>query len=161
MIATTSHTKEASVGLAGAAAIVGRFRVALDDRRRGILGLHCLVIGRTLVGDTGFHRLVGGVVEVVRVRVGHVALLHKRVGTGRTSGTDIPVPARVVQVLRRAGRAVEPWYDWGTIHIERMEGTDPATMTPGGEGPVRFVQLQWFGLHIGFQIGRTPQKWGS
>jgi len=57
------------------------------------------------------------------------------------------------------GRAVEPWYDWGTIHIERMEGTDPATMTPGGEGPVRFVQLQWWGLHLGFQIGCTPQKW--
>ena len=62
-------------------------------------------------------------------------------------------------MLRRAGRAVEPWYDWGTIHVERMEGTNAKTMNPGGEGPVRFVQLQWFGLHIGFQIGRTPQKW--
>jgi hypothetical protein len=41
-----------------------------------------------------------------------------------------------------------------------MEGTDPATMTPSGEGPVRFVQLQWFGLHLSFQIGCTPQKWG-
>ncbi len=50
---------------------------------------------------------------------------------------------------------MEPWYDWGTIHVERMEETDPATMTPDGEGPVRFVQLQWFGLHL----GRTPQKW--
>lgn len=54
---------------------------------------------------------------------------------------------------------MEPWYDWGTIHVERMEGTNAETMNPGGEGPVWFVQLQWFGLHIGFQIGRTPQKW--
>lgn len=55
---------------------------------------------------------------------------------------------------------MEPWYDWGTIHVERMEGTNAETMNPGGEGSVRFVQLQWFGLHVGFQIGRTPQKWG-
>ncbi len=54
---------------------------------------------------------------------------------------------------------MEPWYDWGTIHVERMEGTNAETMNPGGEGSVRFVQLQWFGLHIGFQISRTPQKW--
>jgi len=64
-----------------------------------------------------------------------------------------------MSALRRAGRAVEPWYDWGMIHVERMEGANAQTMNPGGEGPVRFVQLQWFGLHIGFQIGRTPQKW--
>lgn len=63
-------------------------------------------------------------------------------------------------LLARIIAAVEPWYDWGEIHIDRMEGTNAETLNPGGEGPVRFVQLQWFGIHIGFQIGRTPKKWG-
>lgn len=62
--------------------------------------------------------------------------------------------------LQRFIAAVEPWYDWGEIHIDRMEGTNAETMNPGGEGPVRFIQLQWFGIHIGFQIWRTPKKWG-
>lgn len=66
-----------------------------------------------------------------------------------------------LMLLARIIAAVEPWYDWGEIHIDRMEGTDAETMNPGGEGPVRFVQLQWFGIHIGFQIGLTPKKWGS
>ncbi len=160
MIATASRTTAVSVGFASATTVVGRLRIALVDRRRRVLGRHRLVVGRRLVGDACFHRLVGGVVEFARIWVRHVALLRRLVGIGRTSGTDFQAPARVLQVMRQAGGTVEPWYDWGTIHVERMEGSDPATMSPGGEGPVRFVQLQWFGLHLGFQVGRTPQKWG-
>ncbi len=70
------------------------------------------------------------------------------------------VASRISMLLARIIAAAEPWYDWGEIHIDRMEGTNAETMNPGGEGPVRFVQLQWFGIHIGFQIGRTPKKWG-
>jgi hypothetical protein len=75
--------------------------------------------------------------------------------TAQTKGAALSVST----IARRILAAIEPWYDWGTIHVERMEGTNAETMNPGGEGPVRFVQLQWFGLHIGFQIGRTPKKW--
>lgn len=67
--------------------------------------------------------------------------------------------ATAPNLVARIVAAAEPWYDWGEIHIDRMEGTNAETMNPGGEGPVRFVQLQWLGLHIGFQIGRTPKKW--
>lgn len=57
--------------------------------------------------------------------------------------------------LRRFIKAIEPWYDWGTIYVERMdEAADPA----GGEGEVPFFQIQWFGIHLGIQIGRTPKK---
>ena len=58
--------------------------------------------------------------------------------------------------LRRVLAAIEPWYDWGTIYIERMEGT--TLERSGGEGAVRYFQLQWFGLHFGLQIGRTPKR---
>ncbi len=74
-----------------------------------------------------------------------------------TKGAASAAPKSLARIIA----AVEPWYDWGTIHIERMEGTNAETLNPGGEGPVRFVQLQWFGIHICFQIGRTPRKWNS
>jgi hypothetical protein len=52
--------------------------------------------------------------------------------------------------------AIEPWYDWGTINVDRMEGS--TRDRDSGWGDVRYVTLQWFGLHIGFQIGRTPKR---
>ena len=74
------------------------------------------------------------------------------------TATQGAVPA-APKLLARIIAAAEPWYDWGTIHIERMEGTNAETLNPGGEGPVRFIQLQWFGIHIGLQIGSTPKRW--
>ena len=61
-------------------------------------------------------------------------------------------------MLRRITAAIEPWYNWGIIHIERMEGSNAETMNPSREGPLWFVELQWFGLHIGMQIGLTPKQ---
>ncbi len=52
--------------------------------------------------------------------------------------------------------AVEPWYDWGTINVDRMEGS--AIDHDSGWGDVRYLTLQWFGVHVGIQIGRTPKK---
>ena len=54
--------------------------------------------------------------------------------------------------------AVEPWYDWGTINVDRMEGS--TIDRDSGWGDVRYLTLQWFGVHIGIQIGRTPKKEG-
>jgi len=51
--------------------------------------------------------------------------------------------------------AVEPWYDWGKIGVERMESLRPGQAPTDGE--VRYVELQWLGIHIAFQIGRTPK----
>lgn len=65
--------------------------------------------------------------------------------------------------LRRIIAAAEPWYDWGAIHVERMQDIrvgEGGRLRTGGEGPVRYLQVQWFGIHIGFQIGRTPKPEG-
>ncbi len=62
--------------------------------------------------------------------------------------------------LRRFIIAAEPWYDWGEIHVERMEelGQDErGNIVSGGEGPVRYFQIQWLGVHFGIQLGRTPK----
>ena len=60
--------------------------------------------------------------------------------------------------FRRAVRAIEPWYDWGKIGVERMESLRPGETPVDGE--VRFVELQWLGLHVALQIGRTPRRGG-
>lgn len=54
---------------------------------------------------------------------------------------------------------LEPWYNWGTIDIERMEGIflDGEHVLAGGEGPVRYLEIQWIGLHFQVQLGRTPK----
>ena len=70
----------------------------------------------------------------------------------------VPLGASPANPLRRLLAAVEPWYNWGTIHIERMEGS--TLDRSGREGPVRFVELQWFGIHVAFQIGFTPKREG-
>jgi hypothetical protein len=61
--------------------------------------------------------------------------------------------------IGKASRAVinslEPWYDWGKIGVERMESLRPGKTATDGE--VRFIELQWLGIHIAFQIGRTPK----
>ncbi|MEG8040590.1 hypothetical protein QP166_15040 [Sphingomonas sp. LR60] len=65
--------------------------------------------------------------------------------------------------LRRFIAAVEPWYDSGEIHVERMQEiriNDGGRLQTGGEGPVRYLQIQWLGIHLGFQIGRTPKPEG-
>jgi hypothetical protein len=54
--------------------------------------------------------------------------------------------------------AIEPWYDWGRIGVERMESLRPGQTPTDGE--VRYVELQWLGLHVAFQIGRTPKRRG-
>ncbi len=50
---------------------------------------------------------------------------------------------------------IEPWYDWGKIGVERMESLRPGQTPTDGE--VRYLELQWLGIHLAFQIGRTPE----
>ena len=57
--------------------------------------------------------------------------------------------ARAVPSLyRRLILAIEPWYDWQPIFIERMEAA--------GEGPGYCVSLQWLGISLTLFFGRTP-----
>lgn len=58
------------------------------------------------------------------------------------------------QIGRRALSAIEPFYDWGKINVTNM---DARTMDEVVEGDVRYFDLQWFGIHLSFQIGRTPK----
>lgn len=59
--------------------------------------------------------------------------------------------------------AAEPWYNWGEVYVERMEEIrvdEGGRLHVGGEGPVRYFELQWFGIHIAVQLGRTPKREG-
>ncbi len=63
-----------------------------------------------------------------------------------------------MHMIRSALAAIEPWYDWGTIHVERLQELRlvDGNIESGGEGPVRYAVLQWFGIHLAVQVGRTP-----
>ena len=69
----------------------------------------------------------------------------------------LPGAMRPANPLRRLLAALEPWYDWGAINTFRMDGRTEAECT---EGEVYRFELQWLGLHVGFQIGRTPKREG-
>jgi hypothetical protein len=62
-----------------------------------------------------------------------------------------PRTAWPFKILRR----LEPWYDWGTINTVNMDARTGAEQV---EGDVYRFELQWLGLHLGFQIGRTPKR---
>ncbi len=65
--------------------------------------------------------------------------------------------------LSRMIAAVEPWYNWGVVHVERMQEirvVEGGRLQVGGEGPVRYLEVQWLGIHFAVQIGRTPKQEG-
>jgi len=59
------------------------------------------------------------------------------------------VAGKLAQFLK----AAEPWYDWGNTFVSRLDET--------GEGPGRFVELQWLGFNITLFFGRTPKAEGT
>jgi len=76
--------------------------------------------------------------------------------------TTIPPGARLAKFARRMCSAshrvlyaVQPWYDWGRINVFRLDAITEAEMT---EGLVRYFEIQWFGVHLGIIVGRTPAK---
>lgn len=67
---------------------------------------------------------------------------------------------RAGSVWRSFLAAIEPWYNWGEIYVERMEGMHAGSdgfPQSIGEGPVRYFEIQWFGMHFALQLGRTPE----
>ena len=71
------------------------------------------------------------------------------------AANTLPGDNRPANPMRRLLAALEPWYDWGTINTFRLDARTYAECT---EGDVYRFELQWFGLHLGFQIGRTPKR---
>lgn len=69
--------------------------------------------------------------------------------------TVIPRPT----IFGRIIAAIEPWYNWGTVSVERMEGMRvvDGILQAEAEGDVRFFEIQWFGVHLQVQLGRTPK----
>lgn len=73
------------------------------------------------------------------------------------------VASTISHGLRRIIAAAEPWYNWGEIYVERMEELrvdEGGRLHVGGEGPVHYFELQWFGIHFAVQFGRTPKREG-
>jgi hypothetical protein len=60
-----------------------------------------------------------------------------------------------MNTLRRIIAAIEPWYDWGKISITNLNARADAETV---EGDVRYVDLQWLGIHLSLQFGRTPKR---
>jgi hypothetical protein len=52
---------------------------------------------------------------------------------------------------------VEPWYDWGTREVSRLDA-HCREFTDESYRSVPFFEVQWFGIHVELQIGRTPKK---
>jgi hypothetical protein len=69
----------------------------------------------------------------------------------------VPTHARRANPLLRVWAALEPWYDWGKISITNLDAHTDSQIV---EGDVRYFDLQWFGIHIGLQLGRTPKREG-
>ena len=91
MTATTFPIKAASVGFAGAAPVVLGLRITFVQRGRIVvarLGLRSLVERSTLIRNAGAEGLLGGVVELVRAGVRHVALLGTGIGFIGTPGAS-------------------------------------------------------------------------
>jgi hypothetical protein len=67
-------------------------------------------------------------------------------------------------VWQRFIAAIEPWYNWGEIYVERMEGMHAGSdgfPRSIGEGPVQYFEIQWLGVHLAVQFGRTPSATAS
>uniref|UniRef100_UPI0035CAADEE hypothetical protein n=1 Tax=uncultured Sphingomonas sp. TaxID=158754 RepID=UPI0035CAADEE len=65
----------------------------------------------------------------------------------------------VSAAARRFIAALEPWYNWGTASVERMQGMHlvDGYSVAMAEGEVRFFEIQWLGVHLEIQLGRTPK----
>ncbi|WP_159981890.1 MULTISPECIES: hypothetical protein [unclassified Novosphingobium] len=62
-----------------------------------------------------------------------------------------------MQTLHRLIAAIEPWYDWRQRDIFRLD-TEERDFSDESEGTAFRFDLQWLGVHLAFEIGRTPRK---
>ncbi|MFV1919168.1 hypothetical protein VPH46_07020 [Sphingomonas sp. MJ1 (PH-R8)] len=76
----------------------------------------------------------------------------KRNQTGVQIGMD-----KLLRTVRRHVPWLEPWYDWGTSNVFRLD-TREMDFSDESEGPAKFFELQWLGISLALQVGRTPRK---
>jgi hypothetical protein len=76
----------------------------------------------------------------------------RRNQTGVQLGMD-----KLLRTVRRHMPWLEPWYDWGTSNVFRLD-TREVDFSDESEGPAKFFELQWLGISLALQVGRTPRK---
>jgi hypothetical protein len=76
----------------------------------------------------------------------------RRNQTGVQLGMD-----KLLRSVRRHVPWLEPWYDWGISNVFRLD-TQEEDFSDESEGPARFFELQWLGISLAVQVGRTPRK---
>lgn len=54
-------------------------------------------------------------------------------------------------------KRIEPWYAWGQHEILRIDQHEPDFADESAGNVFRF-EIQWFGIHFAFEVGRTPPK---
>ncbi|MEE4452884.1 hypothetical protein [Novosphingobium resinovorum] len=69
----------------------------------------------------------------------------------------LPSKADIFAAFKRTLKKIEPWYDWYQANVFRIDA-QCRDFTDESTGDVFRFQLQWLGLHVGFEIGRTPRK---
>lgn len=63
----------------------------------------------------------------------------------------------LLRAIRHRVPWLEPWYDWGTSNVFRLD-TQEVDFSDESEGPAKFFELQWLGISLALQVGRTPRK---
>lgn len=59
--------------------------------------------------------------------------------------------------LREMLATFQPWYDFGQREVFRLD-MHCEDFADESLGKVWFAEIQWLGLHLAFEIGRTPWK---
>jgi hypothetical protein len=71
----------------------------------------------------------------------------------------LPLGTRPANRFRRLLAGLEPWYDWGLTSVFRLDSLT-SNLADEVSGEVHRFEIQWLGIHLGFQIGRTPKREG-
>lgn len=65
--------------------------------------------------------------------------------------------ANLLRWIRRRLPWIEPWYDWHRTTAFRID-TVERDFSDESEGEVWRFELQWLGVHIAIETGRTPPR---
>ncbi len=73
------------------------------------------------------------------------------------SGPDGLPPPEPTTAWGRFTRAIEPWWDYGTSDIARLD-THSRDFDDESCGEAYAFQIQWLGFHFEITVGRTPPR---
>jgi hypothetical protein len=69
----------------------------------------------------------------------------------------VPTKADVFAAIKRGLRKIEPWYNWYRSDIFRLDAHE-RDFSDESEGKAFCLEIQWLGIHVAFELGRTPPK---